>query len=144
MDQVVVIGDSHREHVRLAASRRQYGSTGDYDDDNWLVGEVSLRVSGFRSRFDAHLRSDDFVALRDALNRVHEARESGAWEPLEPWVALELGVKGDVMTVEGMATERIGYGNSLRFSFETSIASVGATIEQIDALLAAFPVPPQA
>ena len=67
MAHAVVIGDSHGEHLQLQASQRQHGSTGNFDDDNWLVAAVSLRVSGFSGRFDTHLRSDDFAALREAL-----------------------------------------------------------------------------
>ena len=143
MAHVVVIGDSHGEHLQLQASQRQHGSTGDFDDDNWLVSAVSLRVSRFSGRFDTHPRSDDFAALGEALRRLQREGRSARWEPLEPWVSLTVTGGRDRFTVKGTATERIGAGNSLRFSFEISAASVRPTIEQIDGLLAEFPVPRQ-
>lgn len=140
----VVLGDAHGEHIRLTALSRERAESGDYDDDNWLNSRVGLRCSGFRADYPASLRSDDFDALATVLRAMQRrAAAPATWGPMEPWLELTIDPSGDIATVQGVATERIGYGNSLRFSMPLSAAAMERALDDIALLLTVFPVPPR-
>jgi hypothetical protein len=140
----VLLGDPRSEHVRLTAFGRERPASGDYDDDNWLIGRVALAVSGFRADYPASLRSDDFDQLRKILRSIRSPGSDGLnWEPMEPWIELTFATGGDVVEVRGVATERIGYGNSLRFVMPLSVVSIDRALDDLDELLTIFPVPEQ-
>ena len=140
----VLLGDPRSEHVRLTVLGRERPASADYDDDNWLIGRVALAVSGFRADYPASLRSDDFDQLRRVLRSIRNpGSDSSNWEPMEPWIELAFETGGDIIEVRGVASEQIGYGNSLRFSMPLSVVSIDRALGDLDELLTIFPVPEQ-
>jgi hypothetical protein len=63
--QVILAADEGGQIVFDVAGRQHGGD--DYWDGNWLSCRVSVRARGFRGAFDASLRAEEFVRMREGV-----------------------------------------------------------------------------
>ena len=61
----IVIGDLDGQHVVIRPVSRSSPGLFDYWDGNWIVCEVEISAGGFRGRFSADMRSEEFHAFMD-------------------------------------------------------------------------------
>jgi hypothetical protein len=106
-----------RDGVRVRILGRMHPGAEDYDDGNWLVTPVQIRVGGFSGEIGADLRADEFKRFRQELERVYATLSgSAALASMDGWLSLNVScLANGSLKVEGTASDRPGLGNSLEF-----------------------------
>jgi hypothetical protein len=88
---------ANREPVIVRPSRRENPEANDHNDhwdSNWLYATIEIAARGFRGEFEAQLRAEEFVCLRDQLRPLHEHLGGSArFETMEGW--LRIDIQGD-------------------------------------------------
>jgi hypothetical protein len=136
----VHIGGAQREFVELRVLSRS--SAADYWDGNWLACEVSVVVGGFRGRFEASLRTDEFLRFEEEVRKLHETLNGTAeFAAMEEQVRLELlGDGRGHVQCHGKLRDVAGTGNQLSFSLTLDQTQLSGTVAQLTAVLSRFPV----
>jgi hypothetical protein len=97
---------------------REHAAQDDYWDGNWLSSRVSVHAGAFRGAFDASLRAEEFVRLRDGVRAcMTDLRGTFAFETMEE--QLSVVANGDGLghfTAECSARDAAGWGNLLTFT----------------------------
>ncbi len=141
MVEATVGGDECRLVIRVSAY--EFPDAVDFDDANWLIGEVELN-SGFTGSFTAShrvtLRADELAEFRDELAPLVQSLTGDATlrhmeRQLGCKVTLDDG-KGDLTAFVG---EHIGSELRVR-DCKTDQSYLARTVRDLDALLSAFPV----
>ena len=137
----VALSEDHGGQVLIDIAGREHG-TDDYWDGNWLSCRVSIRAGAFRGAFDASLRAEEFVRMRDGV-RVCMADPKGTFvfETMEG--QLSIVAKGDGLgyfTAKCIARDEAGIGNLLTFELSFLHTQLGPLAADLDALLRAHPV----
>lgn len=138
----ILIGDSGGEHVLLRPLSRSHPGLFDYWDGNWIECEVEIATGGFRGRFRADLRSEEFQTFLEEIEGLSRTLEGAAtFSTMEGQIAVSLtgDGKGHVR-VQGEAVDTVGIGNRLHFGFETDQTRLPEISRSLQYLLAAFPV----
>jgi hypothetical protein len=138
--QVTLSADEGGELVFDVAGREH--GTDDYWDGNWLSCRVSVRSRGFRGAFDASLRSEEFVRMRDGVRVcMEDLRGTFVFETMEE--QLSVVAKGDGLghfTAECTARDAAGWGNLLTFTLTFDQTRLAPLAAALDALVRAYPV----
>lgn len=136
------IGNLARSRVILQVLRREHGGATDYWDGNWLLVDVDIDVGGFRGRFQASLRVDEFERfLAEVRDLQGDLEGTARFEAMEDW--LEIVLRGDGLGhigVEGMARDEPGRGNTLTFRLATDQTFLPPLIAELADVLAEFPI----
>ena len=134
------IGGAQREFVELHVLSRS--SAADYWDGNWLACEVSVAVGGFRGRFEASLRTDEFLRFEEQARKLYETLNGTAeFAAMEEQVCLELlGDGRGHVQCRGTVRDVAGTGNQLSFSLNLDQTQLFGTVAQLAELLNRFPV----
>jgi hypothetical protein len=116
----VLIGSANNEHVRIAVLGREFPDARDYDDGNWLITPIDLRVGRFRGHLPADLRAEELRQFREGLESVYERLEGeSVLASLDGWIDLTVRCEANgALTITGVADDRPGIGNKLRFQLE--------------------------
>jgi hypothetical protein len=139
--EVVLAGEGCR--LTLRAEAYELPSATDFDDGNWLKGEVALEggVTGsFRARHRLALRAEDLSRLRDDLGLV-----LGALNGVITFSHLE-GQYGGTLTLENGSGNlsvfvREHVGSELRVrDCRTDQSYLSQTLRELDQMVAEFPV----
>jgi len=139
---VLHIGDEHRAHVIIRPNRRQFPSETDYWDGNWLQATIEITTGGFRGRFDAMLRAEDFVRFREQLRPLNE-RLSGVarFDTMEEWLRIEVDGDGKGhFRADCSATDQPGVGNRLTFAVDIDQTELPRILRALDAICDEFPL----
>jgi hypothetical protein len=73
---------------------REHPGAEDYWDGNWLSSRISVKGRGFRGSFDASLRVEDFIEMRDTVRAcMADLRGTFVFETMEG--QLSITAKGD-------------------------------------------------
>jgi hypothetical protein len=138
--QVTLAADEGGQVVFDVAGREI--GTDDYWDGNWLSCRVSVHARGFRGAFDATLRSEEFVRMRDGVRVcMTDLRGTFVFETMEE--QLSIVAKGDGLghfTAECTARDVAGWGNLLTFTLSFDQTRLAPLAGELDALLRAHPV----
>jgi hypothetical protein len=138
----IVIGDLKAQHVVIRPVGRSSPGLFDSWDGNWIVCEVEISAGGFRGRFSADLRPEEFHAFMDQVSELDRTVEGAAtFTTMEGQLAMSLtaGVDGQVK-VAGEALDLAGSENRLAFGFHVDQASLPDLARSLESVLAAFPV----
>jgi hypothetical protein len=103
--------------------------------------EVDITAGGFRGRFNADLRSEEFHAFMGQILELERAVDGAAtFTTMEGQLALSLsaGSNGRVR-VAGEAVDTAG-GNRLTFGFDIDPGGLSEISRSLGYLLAAYPV----
>ena len=138
----IVIGDMDAQHVVIRPVGRSSPGLFDYWDGNWIVCEVEIAAGGFRGRFTADMRSEEFHTFMEQISELDRTIEGAAtFTTMEGQLAISLtaAVNGRVKIV-GEALDLAGSENRLAFSFDVDQTYLSALARSLESLLAAFPV----
>jgi hypothetical protein len=138
----ILIGDLSAQHVLIRPLSRSHPGLFDYWDGNWIDCEIEIAAGGFRGRFQADLRSEEFHTFSEqveGLNRTIEGVASLTGMEGQIAVSLTGDGKGHVR-VAGEAVDVAGTGNRLQFGFEIDQTCLPEISGSLEYLLAAFPV----
>jgi hypothetical protein len=138
----IVIGDGGVQHVLIRPVSRSSPGLFDDWDGNWIVCEVDIAAGGFRGRFNADLRSEEFHAFMGQMLELERAIDGAAtFTTMEGQLALSLspGSNGRVR-VAGEAVDTAGGGNRLTFGFDIDPGGLSEISRSLGYLLAAYPV----
>jgi hypothetical protein len=138
--QVKLAADEGDQVVFDVADRER--DSDDYWDGNWLSCRVSVRARGFRGAFDASLRAEEFVGMRDGVRAcMTDLKGTFVFETMEE--QLSIVAKGDGMghfTAECTARDAAGWGNLLTFTLVLDQTRLGPLAAELDALVRAYPI----
>jgi hypothetical protein len=136
------IGVSNREHLIVRPTRRERPAVSDYWDGNWVYAFVEIAAGGFRGKFEAQLRAEEFVSFRDQLRPLgNELGGAAKFEPMEPW--LRIDIKGDGkghFLARCEARDQVGTGNKLTFTIDFDQTELSGIVQGLDAICEAFPI----
>jgi hypothetical protein len=136
------VGESNREHVTVRPTRREYPEARDYWDGNWLNATVEIVAGGFRGKYEALLRAEEFAQFRDQLRPLYEhLSEAATFTTMEDW--LRIHIEGDGkghFQAQCQAVDQPGLGNRLTFSIEFDQTELPAIVRSLDEVCVAFPV----
>lgn len=138
----VLIGDAGAQYVLIRPVARSSPGLFDYWDGNWIVCEVEIAAGGFRGRFDADLRSEEFHAFMEQIAELDRTVDGAAtFSTMEGQLMLTLSADGQGhITVAGQALDLAGSPNRLNFRFDMEQKCLPAVSRSLEYLLAAFPV----
>jgi len=138
----IVIGDVGAQHVLIRPVGRSSPGLFDYWDGNWIVCEVEIAAGGFRGRFSADMRSEEFHAFMEQVSELSRTIEGAAtFTTMEGQLALSLTTDGNGhVRIVGQALDLAGSENRLEFSFDVDQTYLPAIARSLEYLLAAFPV----
>ena len=141
------IGGEETEYLLVQVLRRSHPQCDDFWDGNWIETRITLSAGGFRGRFRASLRSEEFVRFRAGLRRVYASPRTAIPTSVAEFAALEeqltIRVIGDGpghFTAECVAVDEAGTGNRLEFTLRFDQSCIPALLTDLDALITAFPV----
>ena len=138
------IGSRDGERLQVRVRARAYPDATDFWDGNWLVTPVTARFGGFRADVpDALLRANEIEGFRDELRGLHEGlRGEARLSSMEEWLELLVTDTGpETLPVVGELRDRPGSPFRLGFAVDDQDrAQVRALLDDLDAVLAGFPV----
>lgn len=127
------------DQIVFEVAGREHG-TDDYWDGNWLLCQVSVRARGSRSAFDASLRAEEFVRMRDGVRVcMTDLKGTFVFETMEE--QLSIVAKGDGLghfTAECSARDAAGWGNQLTFQLQFDQTRLAPLLAELDALAEAY------
>jgi len=114
----------------------------DYWDGNWIACEIEIAAGGFRGRFTADLRSEEFHAFMDQVSELARTIDGAAtFTTMEGQLTLSLTAGGEGhVRVAGEALDLLGGENRLTFNFDVDPACLGEIARSLESLLTTFPV----
>lgn len=132
---------SNGRYLQVTILQRSYAEAVDFEDANWLVAEVKIKVPGFNGLYGTNLRTDDFERFYKSLKRL-EIDQSGEIEftTVEEGIYLKglLDVTGNIIW-EGIAKSSWGESR-LTFRIESDYTSVNSLLIQVQEILEEYPV----
>ena len=136
------LGGSERERVSVEVAKYARAPTGDYHDDNWLNVTVTVSVGAFNGTFPAFFLTEEFVAFRDELKKLHETlRGDARFTTLEDQLFLALSGNGrGQISLKGYALDRAGDGNRIEFQLEIDQTHLAGAMRELNAIIEKFPV----
>jgi hypothetical protein len=137
----VNIGTLERNRLVLEVLGREHPNAVDSLDGNWLTVNVSVEVGAWLGRYGASLRVDEFERLLRGVRNLNDSlRGTAEFQSMEEWLHLKLTSDGlGHVTVEGVARDAAGIGNTLSFHLALDQTFLPALIEELEGLLEEFP-----
>jgi hypothetical protein len=136
------LGGSEHERVAVEVANYERAPTGDYHDDNWLSVTVTVSVGAFGGTFPASFLTEEFVAFRNELKKLHETlRGDAKFTTLEDQLSLDLSCNGrGQIFLKGYALDRAGDGNRIEFQLQMDQTYLTGATRELDAIIEKFPV----
>jgi len=137
-----LLGSSGRECVEIDIMGYERELVGEYYDDNWVRGNVSVIVGGFTGKFNAAFLTEDFSRFLEELKRLYESLSGKAeFTTIEGLLLLEAEGDGKGhIRVSGEAMDVVGIGNRLVFNFEIDQTQLAKTIKELKHVISEYPV----
>jgi hypothetical protein len=138
----ILIGDGDAQHVLIRPLFRSHPGLFDYWDGNWIDCELQIVAGGFRGRFRADLRSEEFhTFLEEVEGLSRTVQGTASFSTMEGQIAFSLTDDGQGhVRVTGEAIDVAGIGNRLQFAFDIDQTHLPPICQSLEHLLAAFPV----
>lgn len=113
----------------------------DFDDANWLVCQISVRVGPFAGAFQATLQTFDFIRFaRDVEQLDRAVVGSAAFKCAEEWVDLELSAdKNGRVHVAGRVRADTGTRVRVSFEYDTDQTFMRQLLHDLRLICTAFP-----
>jgi len=136
------LGGAEREFVEVTVRGRSHPRATDYWDGNWLRSEVRIKVGGFLGGFEADFRSEEFARFLVELEQLYASLSGRAvFATLEEQLRLELDGDGKGhIELRGQARDQAGTGHQLTFRLQLDQTVLGAALEEMRSLVAAYPI----
>ena len=135
-------GQSEHERIAIDVVGYERPTSGDYDDDNWVVTQIEVRIGGFKGKARAALRTTELVEFGSQLRTLHETLSGTAeFTTLEGQLHLQLEGDGKGhINLKGEVMDQAGVGNRLHFSLEFDQSRLADSVRDLDAVISKFPV----
>lgn len=142
MREVLVAGDGFRLLLRLAGYERPSLESG--ADANWLTGTVEMTAESggsFRASRGVAFRTEELAAFRDALSRLIEQLDGEATlNHMEDEVGCTIRLRRGTGELEAFVREHVPTNELRVANVRTDQSYLHQTAEQLDSLVAAFPI----
>lgn len=139
---VVLLGRATSAYLRIEVLRRTHPTATDYWDGNWVSAHVRVRAGGFDGRADGEFRTEELLAFREQLGRLHATLKGEAvFATMEEWLHLRLVGDGrGHIVVKAVVRDAPGIGNRLEFALALDQTDLPMVISALDRVCAAYPV----
>lgn len=136
------IGGIENEKIEVELVGYEREPVGEYYDDNWVRGNVSISVSGFRGNYGAAFLTVDFSQFLDELQNLYNSLNGIAeFKTLEGQLYIKASGDGKGhISIEGEASNGMETGNRLNFNLEIDQTDLSSTIKQLKKLVKQYPV----
>ncbi|MDN5942717.1 MAG: hypothetical protein L0H94_12605 [Nitrospira sp.] len=142
MDATFQIGRHASNHLKVTVLRRCYLDCTDYDDGNWVDARVEIAAGGFRGRYRAYLRTEEFFGFQNEIAKLYYSLKGEAcFDSMEDWLSIK--VKGDGlghMTADCKAMDEAGTGNTLCFELRFDQSDMPEILSGLAEIVDKFPV----
>lgn len=139
----LVIGGQEREHVTVTVIGWEWPAATDFWDGNWLKTQVEISTGGWRGRYNAAFRAEEFKAFREQVERLYATLSGEArFETMEEQLFLLLRAdKAGHVEFEGQARDTAGTGSTLEFTLpELDQTYLPRIVQQLQDIEREFPV----
>lgn len=125
--------------LRFDRFRYEYPASKDQDDADWLDCRITFH-SIMRQKIDASIITSELPPLAESVRLVLDKVQNEAeWEPLEPWINLNLSRESSLISINARIAMRLGSGPFIEYTFECREDEVRLTLSDIEAVIGAFP-----
>lgn len=133
----ILIGDRGGSHVAIRLPHAVCPGAQDLCDEGWVECDVSVSAGGFRARYQASFRFDEFEAFRAQLLPLAELlRGEASFATMEEQLNLTLAGDGrGHIAVEGSAGDEPGGSNRLVFMFQIDQTYLREIVISLDRIL---------
>jgi hypothetical protein len=136
---IIHFGQTEHEFVSIDVRGYECDEIADASED-WVTCQVRLSAGGFTGGFSASLFTADLSRFLKSLVKIYDCLQGVAkLTSLEE--QLELQVTGDGLghiLLRGIATDRAGDGNQLRFELEFDQTQLRSAVDQLEAVLRTY------
>jgi hypothetical protein len=140
MTEVTIGGDGCRLVLRVDAY--EFPDAVDFDDGNWLIGEVEMKAGiagSFTVKLRVTVRANELAEFRDQLVPMVESLNGEATlRHMEEQVGCEIALKDGKGSMSAFVREHLGSEQRV-WDRPTDQSFLAATLRDLDALLAEFP-----
>jgi hypothetical protein len=144
MVEEIIIGNKKNDYMLIHPLHREFPSSIDYWDGNWIITDIQFRMDCFNGKYQAYLRSNEFERFRQELSEfVSGIRKVISFETMEEQLSFSLEVDSvdiNKIVVWGIALDRAGVGNKLEFNYKFERRQLPGIIKEVDEILTKFPV----
>lgn len=129
-------------HVILNVLFRNNSDANDYGDANWLTTELSVKTDVWFGKYNANLRTEEFLDLKNNLEILYDIPDHDfKFDPMEPWLIMDFkGNKLGQIEIEGEACDKLGQGDKLQFSFSIDQSYLPEIIRNLQNTIKEFPI----
>ncbi|MDN7246213.1 WapI family immunity protein [Planococcus shenhongbingii] len=128
--------------LEIDVLRRNYPDSRDYWDANWVASIIHLEIPGYVVHFEADLRTDELKEFVDGLRDMNERLHGTAiLKNLDNYIHLtgSMNPLGKISWILETLYP-VGTGAQLSCDFESDQSYLRILIDELDAVLEAFPV----
>ena len=135
-------GHSEHERVEIDVLGYERSPIGEYYDDNWLTVKASVQAGGFHGKINAAIFTDELAAFLPKLRALYEKLYGGAeFTTMEGQILLRLTGDGlGHIELHGELKDQAGIGNCLTFTLRLDQTMLVTSINQLEKIVAAFPI----
>ena len=139
-------GHSEHERVEIEVLGYERSPVGEYFDDNWLTVKATIQAGGFRGKINAAILTSDLVGFLPKLRALYEKLEGVAeFTTMERQIFLSLTGDGlGHVELNAEIMDKAGVGNCLSFTLSLDQTMLLTSINELEKIVAAFPVRQQA
>ena len=129
------LGTDAGDHVTVEVHERTY------EGDDWLAATISIRSGAFAGSFDAALMTCDFQPFERQLQELYESlRGTATFSTIERQLEVNcVGNERGGISIDGVAQDRAGDGNQLRFQFDLDQTYLPELISELQQIQSEFP-----
>lgn len=136
-------GHSKLERVEVDVLRYERQPEGVYwEDDNWLVVNISVAAGGFKGRADASFLTSELLGFLSDLRTLYSTLKATIeFTTLETQLTLRLNGDGKGhIGLEGTVLDQPGIGNKLNFNLQFDQSQLAESIRELEQVVLKFPV----
>jgi hypothetical protein len=135
------IGGGAREKLVVRINGRERPDAVDNDDGNWLHASVEIIARRFAGSCVCSLRTEDFADFRSELALLTDnPTATASFSSMEDQLALRISASGSgELTIAGHVSDG-AIGDCLQFKIEADQSSLPQVLQDIDRILAEFPI----
>jgi hypothetical protein len=133
---------SSKQYVKVTPLFRSQNDCYDYWDGNWVDSDIEISIGGFKGKFIANLRTDEYSRFHKQLvNLKSNLYGKASFDSIEHWLSLNISGDGlGHLKVECEAMDDAGIGNTLRFNLEIDQTEIDCITKNIEKILKKFPI----
>lgn len=140
MSGLCLVGENAKIIIRV--NDREFPSSNDYWDGNWLKAHIEIEIPGFKASFPASLRNEDFASFLTGVIGIDDHLSGFAeLKTMEDAIHLrgEINKSGKISWT-GNVVYPMGFGACLTFTFENDQTYLSDLRSRLEEIIKEFPV----